>query len=109
MAYDEKLAERVRAALGEPPGLVEKKMFGGIGYMVMGNMACGVNQDDLIVRVGSEAYEEALAEPHTEEFDMTGRPMRGWVVVLPEGVSSDREMAAWVQRGLAFALTLPPK
>jgi TfoX/Sxy family transcriptional regulator of competence genes len=109
MAYDEGLAQRVREALGDLPGLVEKKMFGGVGYLVQGNMACGVNQDDLIVRVGPEAYEDALAEPHTRVFDMTGRPMRGWIVVTPEGYNSDADLDEWVQRGVRFAAALPPK
>ena len=85
MAYDEGLAARVTEALGGQDGLVEKKMFGGIGYLVHGNMACGVNRNDLIIRVGPAAYEEALAHPHTDVFDMTGRPMKGWIVVRPEG------------------------
>jgi hypothetical protein len=115
MAYDEQLAERVTLALGESLALggdapaVEKRMFGGVGYMVRGNMACGVNGDDLIVRVGPDAYEEALAAPHTRPFDMTGRPMRGWVVVTPAGQARDEDLMAWVARGVAFALALPPK
>jgi TfoX/Sxy family transcriptional regulator of competence genes len=109
MAYDEGLARRIREALGELPGLVEKKMFGGIGFMVQGNMACGVNKDDLIVRVGAERYEEALASPHTRPFDMTGRPMKGWVMVSANGYESDDALKDWVQQGVEFALTLPPK
>ena len=109
MAYSEGLAQRILEALGERPGLVEKKMFGGVGYLLMGNMACGVNKDDLIVRVGPERYEDALAEPHTRPFDMTGRPMRGWVVVMPEGYASDEELGRWVEEGADFALSLPPK
>ena len=84
-------------------------MFGGIGFLLNGNMACGVNKDDLIVRVGPEAYETALAEVHTKEFDMTGRPMKGLVVVRPEGYETDEALKSWVQRGVDFALTLPPK
>jgi len=72
-------------------------------------MACGVNKDDLIVRVGPEVYEAALDEPHTKEFDMTGRPMRGWVVVRPPGYETDEALKGWVQRGVDFALSLPPK
>ena len=84
MAYDEGLAHRVREVLRDLPGLVEKKMFGGIGFLVHGNMACGVNGDELIVRVGPEGYQEALARPHARPFDMTGRPMKGWVWVASE-------------------------
>ena len=109
MAYDEGLAQRIREALGELPGLVEKKMFGGVGFMVQGNMACGVNKDDLIVRVGPEQYEEALARAHTRPFDMTGRPMKGWVMVSADGYESDDALKSWVQQGVQFALTLPPK
>ena len=109
MAYDEGLAQRIRDVLGEQPRLVEKKMFGGVGFMIHGNMACGVHKDALIVRVGPEGYEEALAKPHTRPFDMTGRPMKGWVMVTPDGYESDEVLEDWVQQGLDFALSLPAK
>jgi len=109
MAYNEALVERVRYALRGAPELVEKKMFGGVGFMVQGNMACGVHEDGLIVRVGPEAYQRAVMEPNTRPFDLTGRPMQGWVVVVPEGYASDDDLRAWVQDGLDFALTLPAK
>ena len=109
MAYDERLAARVREALGGLPGLVEKRMFGGVGYMVMGNMACGVNEDNLIIRVGPARYEEALSEPNARPFDLTGRPMKGWITVAPEGYASDTDLAGWVDRGVRFAASLPPK
>ena len=109
MAYDEGLAQRVYEIMSEQPGLVEKKMFGGVGYLLHGNMACGVNQVHLVVRVGPENYEAALAQPHTHVFDITGRPMTGWVMVDPEGIESDDALATWVQRGVEFALSLPPK
>ena len=109
MAYDEALADRVLRALSDQPDLVEKKMFGGVGYLLRGNMACGVNKDALIVRVGKEAYAQALTQPHAREFDMTGRPMTGWVAVGPEGCASDEDLWDWVQQGVRFALTLPPK
>ena len=109
MAYDEGLAQRVREELKELPGFVEKKMFGGIGYMLHGNMACGVNGEDLIVRVGPEEYENALVEPRTRPFDMTGRPMKGWVVVDAAGYAADEDLRAWVQQGIAYALSLPAK
>jgi TfoX/Sxy family transcriptional regulator of competence genes len=91
------------------PALEEKKMFGGVGFLVAGNMACGVNKRDLIVRVGPEAYEQALGEEHTKEFDMTGRPMRGWVVIESAGYESDDDLQAWIQRGVEFARSLPAK
>ena len=109
MAYDEKLAARVRGAVGEVPGLVEKKMFGGIGYMVLGNMACGVHGENLIVRVGPERYETALAQPHTRPFDLTGRAMKGWVYVEPAGCRTADDLGCWVRQGVDFALSLPPK
>lgn len=109
MAYDEGLAQRVREMLEERPGYVEKVMFGGIGFMLHGNMACGVIGSDLIVRVGPERYEGALAEPHTKLFDMTGRPMRGWVVVVPDGYEADEDLQTWVEKGVEHALSLPPK
>jgi hypothetical protein len=109
MAYDEGLEQRVRDVIGELPGYVEKKMFGGVGFMLHGNMACGVNGLDLIVRVGPKRYESALAEPHTRPFDMTGRPMKGWVVVIAEGYEADEDLKAWVQEGVEFALSLPAK
>jgi TfoX/Sxy family transcriptional regulator of competence genes len=109
MAYDEKLADRILRTLSDQPDLVEKKMFGGVGYLLRGNMACGVNKDSLIVRVGKEAYAEALLQPHAREFDMTGRPMTGWVAVDPQGYASDEDLWAWVQQGVRFALSLPSK
>jgi TfoX/Sxy family transcriptional regulator of competence genes len=109
MAYDEGLAVRIEETLGDRIDLIAKKMFGGVGFLIQGNMACGVNKEDLIVRVGPARYQEALAQPHTREFDMTGRPMKGWVVVEPEGCESDEDLAAWVQQGVEFALSLPPK
>jgi TfoX/Sxy family transcriptional regulator of competence genes len=109
MAYDEGLTHRVREEMAELPGYVEKKMFGGIGFMLRGNMAAGVNGEDLIVRVGREAYQEALAEPHTRPFDMTGRPMTGWIVVTPKGYESDDDLRTWLQRGADCALSLPAK
>jgi hypothetical protein len=109
MAYDEGLAQRMREALAVIPDIDERKMFGGIGFLLNGNMACGVNKDDLIVRLGPDAYNRALDEPHTKEFDMTGRPMKGWVVVRPGGYETDEALKGWVQRGVDFALSLPPK
>lgn len=109
MAYDEGLAHRIREVLAEQPGLTEKKMFGGIAFMVHGNMAVGVSGEEMMVRVGPKKYEEALSEPHVRVFDMTGRPMKGWVMVSAEGYEADVELEDWVQRGVDFALTLPQK
>jgi TfoX/Sxy family transcriptional regulator of competence genes len=109
MAYDEILTQRVRAHLTGIPGLVEKKMFGGVGFMINGNMACGVNGSDLILRVSPDNYEQILAQPHVRVFDMTGRPMKGWVLIAPGGYSLEEALESWIQQGVAFALTLPPK
>jgi TfoX/Sxy family transcriptional regulator of competence genes len=109
MAYDEQLAHRVRELLAGMDGFTEKKMFGGIGFMLYGNMACGVQKDSLIVRVGPELYEDMLRRPHTRLFDMTGRPMKGWVFVDADGLDTDDQLREWVQLGVHFAVTLPPK
>ncbi|MGD1996361.1 MAG: TfoX/Sxy family protein [Anaerolineae bacterium] len=111
MAYDEELAERVQGVLNElqPLQFVAKKMFGGVGYMVQGNMACGVHKEKLIIRVGTERYEETLRMPHTLPFDITGRAMKGWVMVEAEGYQSDEDLQEWVRQGVDLALTLPPK
>ena len=107
MAYDEQLAERVRTLLGA--GATERKMFGGIAFMAGGHMACGVLGDELMVRLGPELADAALDEPHTRVMDMTGRPMRGFVVVTPAGLASEEALAGWVRRGEAYAASLPPK
>jgi len=109
MPYDTLLATRIRAALGQSVELVEKKMFGGVGFMVNGNMACGVHQNNMIVRVGPANYTAALSRPHTRVFDMTGHPMTGWVMVEPEGCASESDLQAWVEQGLSFARSLPGK
>ena len=109
MAYDEGLATRVRDVLGDQPGLAEKKMFGGLAFLLHGNMACGVRGDDLIVRMAVEEADAALEEPGARPFDMTGRPMKGWLLVAPEGHAEDDDLRRWVDRGLAHAGSLPPK
>ena len=109
MAYDEKLADRIRAVLVAHNGLTEMRMFGGIAFMLRGNMCCGLVKDDLMIRVGREQYEKLLAEPHGRPMEFTGRPMRGFVYVGPDGYRSDRALAKWVERGVDFAASLPPK
>jgi TfoX/Sxy family transcriptional regulator of competence genes len=109
VAYDETLAERVRDVISVRDGFSERKMFGGIGFMVGGNMACGVSGDELMVRLDPEEAEKALAEEHVRVFDMTGRPMKGWILVAPEATASDQELAGWVDAGADFAASLPPK
>ena len=109
MAYDEDLANRLRQQLADQDAVSEKEMFGGIAFLLSGNMAVGVSRNDLMVRVGKEHGDEALELPHARPFDMTGRPMKAWVLVAPEGVRTDEELASWVERGVAFARSLPPK
>ena len=108
MPYDLKLAERIRSELG---GIhfVEKKMFGGVGFLLSGNMACGVNKKDLIVRVDPEKHSALLKKPHVKPFDMTGRPMKGWLVVEADGCKTNKQLSTWVKEGVEFALTLPVK
>ena len=108
MAYNLKLAERIRSQLDGMP-FVEKKMFGGVGFLLNGNMACGVNKDDLIVRIDPEKQTALLKKAHARPFDLTGRPMKGWLLIEAEGCKTDKQLSAWVQEGIAFALTPPPK
>ena len=109
MAYDEDLADRVREQLASEPALMEKAMFGGLAFLVEGNMAVGLSGDELMVRVGPDVSDDALARPHTRPFDMTGRPMKGWILVAAEGVAEKRDLSAWVARGVDFARSLPAK
>ena len=109
MVYDELLATRIKAALGPLPGLEEKKMFGGVGFLLNGNMACGVHKNNLIVRIGAATYFKALTHPNTLPFDMTGKPMAGWIMVEPKGCEKEDDLKAWVRQGLEFAMTLPNK
>ena len=110
MAYDEEFADRVRDALSMREGLTERKMFGGMGFMIDGNMACGVTStSELMVRVPPEDYDAALAEEHVREFEMSGKKMGGWLIVAREGLETDEELAGWVDAGADHAVTLPPK
>jgi hypothetical protein len=109
MAYSEDLAQRIREALGEAPELVEKKMFGGLGFIFRGNMACGVLGEALLVRTGPQRYEEALRHPHTRPFDMTGRPMSGWILVDPQGYADEGDLREWIRWGIDTTGQLPPK
>jgi hypothetical protein len=109
MAYDDDLAARLRALLADRDGLVEKRMFGGIAFLLNGNLCVGVIKDDLIVRVGPDAYDELVVRPHVREMDFSGRPMAGWVYVAPLGVASDDDLQRWAEYGIAFAGSLPTK
>jgi TfoX/Sxy family transcriptional regulator of competence genes len=109
MAFDEDLAERVRERLARTRGVEEKRMFGGVGFLLHGHLLVCVWQDSLIVRLGPEAADAALREPHVRVFDVTGRVMKGWVMVASEGVEEDDQLADWVGRARAFVETLPVK
>ena len=108
MAFDEALADRVREILAARPELSERRMFGGVAFMVAGNMCCGVIGEDLMVRLGDDG-EAALAEPHTRPMDFTGKPMKSAIYVDPEGTATDEDLAKWVEAGADFAASLPPK
>jgi TfoX/Sxy family transcriptional regulator of competence genes len=108
MAYDETLAERVRAELAGEDGLMERKMFGGLAFMLDGNMACGIVKDELMLRLGPEGADRALDEPHVRAMDFTGRPMTGMVFVAPGGLG-DVALQHWVGEATSYVRTLPPK
>jgi TfoX/Sxy family transcriptional regulator of competence genes len=109
MAYSESLAERIRQGLAGQKGIEEKKMFGGIGFLLNGNMCVGVRKDSLIVRLDREQADEALLEPHVQEFTIAGRSMKGWVLVAPQGVADDQQLNDWIQRAAKFVRRLPAK
>ena len=109
MAFSEALAGRIRQALARRKNVAEKKMFGGVGFLLNGNLLVGVRKDSLIVRLGPDEGEEALKGPHVREFDITGRPMRNWVLVEPEGVEGDDQLAGWIRRAVRFVGALPAK
>jgi TfoX/Sxy family transcriptional regulator of competence genes len=109
MAFDESLAARIRDAVARKKGVAEKKMFGGVGFLLNGNMLVGVWKDSIIVRIGPDAYDDALLEPHVREFDITGKPMKGWIMVDADGIEEDDVLADWIQRASSFVKTLPAK
>jgi TfoX/Sxy family transcriptional regulator of competence genes len=109
MAYDEGLAERIRSVLEDEPHVTEKKMFGGIAFLLDGKMFVGIVKHDLMVRVGPERYEESLRRPHVRPMDFTGKPMSGYVYVSPEGTAEDPDLERWVRLGASFAATLREK
>ncbi len=109
MVYDRGLAERIRDLVGADALLAERTMFGGLCFLSQGNMCFGILGDELLIRVGRAAYDEALGRPHAREMDLTGRAMRGMVLVEPDGFTEDEDLQAWLDRGLAFSDSLPPK
>jgi hypothetical protein len=109
MAYDPLLADRIRKALARKKGIDERKMFGGVCYLLHGNILVGAWKDSLIARVGTEEKDRALREPHVGEFDITGRPMKGWIMVAPAGLAADEQLNDWLGRALRFVRSLPKK
>ena len=110
MAYDEELAARIRDLVEGEPGLREQKMFGGLAFLVNGNMAVAASgQGGLLLHVDPEQTEALLAEPHTDPFVMRGREMKGWIRVVADGVGTDAELQRWVDVGVGYARSLPPK
>lgn len=109
MAYDQRIADEVRTAIGPRPGVTEREMFGGIAFMLHGNMAVGVSGEELMVRVGKDAHDDALSRRGARTFDMGARPMRGWVSVAANGFSTEDDLAFWIAQGVSYAESLPPK
>lgn len=109
MGYDEGTAQRVRDVLGTAPGLTERKMFGGVSFMLDGNMCCGVVNTDLVVRIGRDRYADMLREPHARPMDFTGRPLTGFVYVSPDGYDTNTSLERWIHRSVSFVRTLVPK
>jgi len=109
MGYDKELAEKIKALLEGQKGIDEKKMFGGVCFLLQGNMALGVLNSDLIVRVGPESYGESLRFPDARPFDITGKALKGWIMVSVEGHKKKQDLAYWVKQGLAFTSKLPAK
>ena len=109
MAFNEHLAQVIRDTIEGVPGVVEKKMFGGIAFLINGNLSVGIHKENLIIRVGPDKHDKALSKPHTKVFDITGRPMKGWIMVLPEGHSDPDVLEKWIKEGIIFASSLPRK
>jgi TfoX/Sxy family transcriptional regulator of competence genes len=109
MGYDEGLAERIRVHLAGESGLEDKRMFGGVAFLLDGNMAVAISGGDLMVRVGRDAVDEAVEQPHVSPCEMGGRPMKDWVLVAPAATESDEGLREWLGRGAAFARSLPAK
>lgn len=109
MAVDEDLAQRIREALAERTDVTERRMFGGLAFMVGGHMTVGVRDDSIMARVGKPSHEDALSQPHARVMDFTGREMRGYVYVDAPGIATDDDLGAWLDRCIAFTQTLPPK
>ncbi|MBI3779990.1 MAG: TfoX/Sxy family protein [candidate division NC10 bacterium] len=109
MAYDAALVKRIGNFLRRREGITQKRMFGGIAFMLRGHMCCGIVNNDLVIRVGPTRYEQALAQPHARPMDFTGRPLKGFVYVGPLGYRTDNALQKWVKQAVEFVASLPPK
>jgi hypothetical protein len=109
MGFDDRLAQRIRKELGSRKGISEKRMFGGLAFLLNGNMCCGVHQRELIVRLDADRTELALAQPHTRIFDLSGRPMQGWILVAAAGLEDDDMLAKWINVAVNYVSALPGK
>src|SRR3989337_3527345 len=109
MAYDVDLAARIRILIGKNKNFEEKKMFGGVGFLINGNLACGVHKNDMILRVSPDHYAPLLRRVNTRVFDLSGKPMKGWLLVEPAGLKSQAQLKAWISEGVTFAKSLPSK
>ena len=109
MPFDEQLAQRIRQVVARRKGFTEKKMFGGVCFFLNGHVTCGVWKDSLILRIGPAKYEDVLQASCVSEFDVTGRPMRGWVKVSPQGISDKESLRDWIEQAVKFVRTLPAK
>lgn len=109
MAFDDQLADRIRQQLSQRQDVIEKRMFGGLAFLINGNLACGVHGSEMIVRLDPKQTEQALSKPHTRVFDLSGRPMKGWILVQPKGLTTKAALSKWLQVGLKYASSLPAK
>lgn len=109
MPFNAELAERVRDILKARAGISEKRMFGGVGFLLNGNMLVGIWHDSLIARLGVEQAEEVRHDPHVGPMDITGKPMKGWVIVKPTGLEEDKSLRSWVRKSIEFVKTMVPK
>jgi hypothetical protein len=109
MTFDQRLANRVRKALVAEPDLAEKRMFGGLAFMLRGHMCCGIVENSLMLRLGADGVRAALRQPHTREMDFTGKPMKTMVYVGPDGLGSSQTLGKWLRLAIAYSATLPPK
>ena len=109
MAYDVELAARIKILIGKNKNFEEKKMFGGVGFLINGNLACGVHKKEMILRVSPDHYAPLLKRANTRVFDLSGKPMNGWLLIEPAGMKTKAQLKAWISEGVTFAKSLPPK